>query len=113
MRTLGSRRDFGARQAFVTNLLAAGGIRAADEGSPVAVLASNRTGYAEHAADAVAELRAAGAERVLVAGRFRELGDDSGLVDGEVFDGMDVVTLLGDLLDALGARPTQTTEGER
>ncbi len=112
VRTLGSRRDFGARQAFVTNLLAAGGIRAADEGSPVAVLASNRTGYAEHAADAVAELRAAGAERVLVAGRSRELGDDSRLVDGEVFDGMDVVRLLGELLDALGA-PTQTTEGER
>jgi methylmalonyl-CoA mutase len=112
VRTLGSRRDFGARQAFVTNLLAAGGIRTADDGSPVAVVASNRQGYAEHAADVVTELRDAGAARVLVAGRSSELGEDARLVDGEVVDGMDVVAFLGDLLDALGA-PTRTAEEER
>ena len=60
VRTLGTRRDFGARETFVTNLLAAAGVRAADDGSPVAVLASSPTGYAEHGAAAVGELRAAG-----------------------------------------------------
>lgn len=114
VRTLGSRREFGARQAFVTNLLAAGGIVAAEAGSPVAVLASSAKGYAEHAAEAVAELRAAGVEHVLVAGRAAELGDAAGLVDGEVRDGMDVVALLDDLLDRLGApEATTTTEGQR
>ncbi len=103
VRTLGTRRDYGARQAFVTNLLAAGGIRSVDAGSPVAVLASSPRGYAEHGAGAVAELRAAGARRVLVAGRATELGEASGLVDGEVFDGVDVVAFLDDLLDRLGA----------
>ncbi|GAA4407035.1 methylmalonyl-CoA mutase family protein [Fodinibacter luteus] len=105
VRTLGTRREFGARQAFVTNLLAAGGVTTVDEGAPVAVIASNRAGYAEHGAAAVAELRAAGAQRVLVAGRAGELGEDAGLVDGEVRDGMDVVAFLDDLLDRLGAPP--------
>ena len=80
-----------------------------DAGSPVAVLASSPKGYAEHGAAAVAELRAAGVERVLVAGRASELGDAAGLVDGEVHDGIDVVAFLSDLLDRLGAPPDPTT----
>lgn len=103
VRTLGAQRDHGARQGFVTNLLAAGGVRATGEGSPVAVLAASPKGYAEHGAGAVATLRASGVEHVLVAGRARELGDAAGLVDGEVHDGMDVVAFLDDLLDRLGA----------
>ncbi|WP_240917801.1 hypothetical protein [Phycicoccus sp. HDW14] len=39
---------------------------------------------------------------MLVAGRAAELGD-ADLVDGELFDGMDVVAFLGELLDDLGA----------
>ena len=120
VRTLGPQREFAARQGFVVNLLAAGGIRAVAAGSPVAVLASSPAGYAEHAAAAVAELRSAGVQRVLVAGRPRELGEHAGLVDGEVRDGVDVVAVLDDLLDALGATAiapattvTATTEGAR
>jgi methylmalonyl-CoA mutase len=120
VRTLGTRRDFGARQAFVTNLLAAGGLRPADAGSPVALLASSPKGYAEHGAAAVAELRSAGVERVLVAGRASELGDAADLVDGEVHDGIDVVAFLTDLLDRLTpahpdttATTTTSTEGPR
>ncbi len=120
VRTLGTRRDFGARQAFVTNLLAAGGLQPADAGSRVAVLASSPKGYAEHGAAAIDELRAAGVERVLVAGRASELGDAAGLVDGEVHDGIDVVAFLSDLLDQLTPAPTSTdttattsTEGPR
>ncbi|HYN29039.1 MAG TPA: methylmalonyl-CoA mutase subunit beta [Dermatophilaceae bacterium] len=122
---LGARRDFAARETFVATLLAAGGIEArtveggpaaaaeaaSEAGTPVVVLASSPKGYAVHAAEAVAGLRAAGVGRVLVAGRSRELGDAAAPVDGEVRDGLDVVALLGDLLDTLGA-PT-APEGEQ
>lgn len=107
VRTLGTQRDFGARQTFVANLLAAGGLSAVENGSPLAVIASSRDGYAQHAAQGVADLRAAGAHHVLVAGRARELGEGAGLVDGELFDGMDVVAVLDDLLTRL------ETEGAR
>ena len=106
VRPLGTQRDSGSRQTFVANLLAAGGIAATESGSTVAVIASNRSGYAEHAAQAVADLRAAGAQVVLVAGRTSELGD-AGLVDGELYDGMDVVAVLDALLTRL------ETEGAR
>ena len=120
VRTLGTRREFGARQAFVTNLLAAAGIRAADEGSSVAVLASSPKTYGGEGPAAVADLRAA-VQRVLVAGRASELGDAADQVDGEVHEGMDVVAFLSDLLDRLGAPPdpataappTTSTEGSR
>ncbi len=103
VRALGPQREHGSRQTFVTNLLAVGGIAPADEGGPVAIIASSPAGYAEHAASAVEELRASGVERVLVAGRRSELGDAADLVDGEVRDGMDVVAFLHDLLTRLGA----------
>src|ERR687897_582529 len=108
VRTLGTRRDFGARRAFVDNVLAAGGIRPTTENAPVAVLASGKQGYADQAATAVAELRAAGVQRIFVAGRARELGEDAHLVDGEIHDGMDVVAFLEDLLDGLGAPAADT-----
>ena len=108
VRTLGTRREFGARQAFVTNLLAAAGIRATDEGSEVAVLASSPKAYAGEGPAAVADLRAA-VRRVLVAGRASELGAAADQVDGEVHDGMDVVAFLSDLLDQLGAPPDPNT----
>ncbi len=106
VRPLGTQRDSGARQTFVGNLLGAGGLAAAESGSPVAVIASSPAGYAEHAAAAVADLRDGGASHVLVAGRTRELGD-ADLVDGELHDGMDVVAVLDDLLTRL------ETEGAR
>jgi methylmalonyl-CoA mutase len=112
---LGTRRDFGARQAFVTNLLAAGGISAVQEGAKVAILASSRAGYAEHGASAIEALRAAGVDTVLVAGRASELGDSAGAVDGEVHDGIDVVAFLSDVLDRLTPPRDAgtTTEGSR
>ena len=117
---LGARRDFGAREMFVANLLAAGGvptetiegtpgeIAAAAESrhTPVVVLASSPKGYAAHGADAVAALREHHIDQVLVAGRRTELGDAAGEVDGEVRDGMDVVAFLDDLLSRLGAPAT-------
>ncbi len=103
LRTLGAQRDFGARQTFVQNLLAAGGVGTTDAVTETAVIASSPKGYAEFARAAVAELREAGVTRVLIAGRMGELGDDAGLVDGEIRDGMDVVAFLSDLLTDLGA----------
>ena len=114
---LGTRRDFGAREMFVANLLAAGGITAETlEGTPgeiaaeagsrhtsVVVLASSPKGYAAQGADAIAALREQQVDQVLVAGRKTELGDAAGEVDGEVRDGMDVVAFLDDLLTRLGA----------
>lgn len=104
VRTIGAQRDFGVRRTFVVNLLASGGVAATDEPGPVAVLASSSAQYAEHGRAAVEELRAAGATHVLVAGRAAELGDAADAVDGEVYDGVDVVALLTDLLDRLDAR---------
>lgn len=112
---LGERRDFGARETFMANLLAAGGIASVTvEGTPadvaaearsrhtdVVVLASSPKGYSAHAADAVKGLRDNGIEVILVAGRAKELGETA--VDGEVRDGMDVVAFLDDLLTRLGA----------
>ena len=108
VRTLGTRREFGARQAFVTNLLAAAGIRATDEGSrsPSSRPAPRPTPATGPARSPTCAPRS---ERVLVAGRASELGDAADQVDGEVHDGIDVVAFLSDLLDQLGAPPDPTT----
>lgn len=123
---LGARRDFGARETFVANLLAAGGITtrtvegdaedvaaaAAESRSPFVVLASSPKGYAALGNDAVTALRGAGIERILIAGRATELGDAAGTVDGEIRDGMDVVAFLDDTLARLESR-SEATKGEQ
>lgn len=116
--TLGSRRDFGARETFIANLLGVAGIstqtveggaaavldavRAA--GTSVVALASSPKGYAEHAGDVVAALRDGGVETIIVAGRASELGEVADRVDLDAYQGADVVTLLGDVLDRLSPR---------
>lgn len=115
---LGPARETTARLTFLSNLLGVAGIRpevievasaddvttslGAAKGAPVAVLASSAKGYEELAAPTVAALRETGTGQVLVAGSTRELG--SVAVDGEIRDGMDIVTFLGSLLDSLGAQ---------
>lgn len=111
---LGARRDFGARQTFLVNLLAVAGIQAkVIEGadaqaaaalapSPVAIIMSSPKVYADQAEGVIAALRSnEGIERVLITGRARELGDAAATVDGEIYDGMDIVAFLTDLLDTL------------
>lgn len=132
----GTRRDFGARQTFATNLLAVAGISARlaegvdaagaadaarDSGLPVALVATSPKVNAASGAEVVAALRDAGVEQVLVAGRASELGEDVTDVV-EAREGVDVVALLSDLLDRLGAPAlrgsqartsgTATTEGD-
>ena len=114
---LGTRRDFGGRLMFTENLLGVAGIApVASEGEEldamvdafrasgtnVAVLCSSATVYASAAAEAAAALREAGASKVILAGRTKELGDDEHVVDDSLFDGMDVVAFLSGLLDDLG-----------
>ena len=119
---LGTPRDTTARLTFVTNLLGIAGIRpevleigSADEiagalapakDAPVAVLASSKQGYSSLAEPAVTALREAGVGQVLVAGSTREVDVP---VDGEIRDGMDVVTFLDGLLDSLGAEQAGAT----
>ncbi|MBC9956167.1 methylmalonyl-CoA mutase family protein [Yimella sp. cx-51] len=116
---IGARRDFGARESFTSNLLRIAGLepvvaegisaeeltaamRAAD--SDIVILCSSPAKYAELGNEVAAALRDAGARKVLIAGRARELASDAATqIDGEIYDGMDVVAFLGDLLDTLGA----------
>lgn len=116
---LGARRDFGGREGFTSNLYHVGGIATVlaegstpedyvrqlkEQGAKVAVLVSSAKVYAEQGIAVAEALRAAGAEEVLVAGQIKELGDGGAdVVDGNVFDGMNVVELLTNTLNKLGA----------
>lgn len=116
---LGARRDFGARETFVTALLGVGGIAApaSEGGSPEEIVEKvTRSGARQvilcssakvYAADAVAVARAlkeAGVPTVFIAGRKTETGADDvdSVIDGEVFDGMDVVAFLEQTMDRIG-----------
>lgn len=115
---LGSRRDFGPRQQFTTNLLLAGGLdfieletpapaeiaaTAGQTDTSLVILASSATVYADQALAAATAARSAGCA-VWIAGRRAEAGDGAdALIDGEIFDGMDVVAFLDGALEKLGA----------
>ncbi|MEI4277212.1 methylmalonyl-CoA mutase subunit beta [Klenkia terrae] len=106
--TLGKPAAHTARLSFATNLFQAGGLAtpsgdgAADlDGATVACICGADRDYAG-AADLAAELRAAGAQRVWLAGK-PDLAVDG--VDGYVFAGCDAVDVLTTTLDELlGAR---------
>ena len=116
---LGTRRDFGGREGFTANLFQVGGIEPVvaegatpedfarqlkETGSTIAVLCSSAKVYADQGVAVAEALRAAGAEQVLVAGQIKELGEGGeAAVDGNVFDGMNVVELLTNTLNKLGA----------
>ncbi|MFE6406914.1 methylmalonyl-CoA mutase family protein [Streptomyces sp. NPDC057837] len=101
---LGPAAAHTARLTFASNLFQAGGIEPvaegafADSGASEAVLCSSDALYAEQAADRVAELKAAGASRVFLAGRPGEYPG----VDDYVFAGCDAVAVLSATLDRMG-----------
>ncbi|MCB1057897.1 MAG: methylmalonyl-CoA mutase [Acidobacteria bacterium] len=119
---LGGPADYRVRAGFARNFLAAGGIVAVesggfdepaalarafqDSGCPVAVICSTDERYASHAAAAAEALRAAGARRVLLAGRPGELEGmlNRAGVDGYLFLGADVLEVLDELLGSLEER---------
>ncbi|SHJ66872.1 methylmalonyl-CoA mutase [Tessaracoccus bendigoensis DSM 12906] len=116
---LGARRDFGGREGFTSNLYHVGGIATvlAEGSTPedfvrqlkendakIVVLVSSAKVYAAQGIAVAKALREAGAEEVLVAGQVKELGEGGAeVVDGNVFDGMNVVELLTNTLNKLGA----------
>ncbi|MER5551847.1 methylmalonyl-CoA mutase small subunit [Streptomyces sp. NPDC002793] len=103
-----------ARASFAANLFLSGGIEPVHEpisvdastvaaaftasGATTACLCSADTLYAEHADSVAAALRAAGAERILLAGR----PDEYAGADVHVFAGCDVVAVLSSELDRMG-----------
>ncbi|MFI0990354.1 methylmalonyl-CoA mutase family protein [Streptomyces exfoliatus] len=101
---LGPAAASSARVAFATNLFQAGGVETVTEGTfeesgaREVCLCSSDALYEEQAGTAAAELRAAGAEHVLLAGRP---GAYPG-VDTYLFAGCDAVALLSTALDRMG-----------
>ncbi len=117
---LGERRDFGAREQFTSNLCLVGGLsipeseggtpdeivaRVSAAGARMVILCSSAKVYAAQAIDVARALKTAGVQTVHIAGRRAETGsaEADDLIDGEVFDGMDVVGFLTATLDRLGA----------
>ena len=117
---LGTRRDFGARLGFVENVELVAGFTLPttegvdpvafakdfqDSGAKIAVLCSSTKVYADHALPVAKTLKEAGAKKVYLAGRDKELGgqDYAGLIDGFVYDGMDVAAYLNENLETVEA----------
>jgi methylmalonyl-CoA mutase len=108
--TLGTIAEHTARATFATNLLAAGGITvheagattgvddllAAYDGQPVVCLAGSDATYAEWGEAAATALRAAGAGRVIIAGRPADYTDDNCAM------GIDALDFLARTREALG-----------
>ncbi len=114
---LGARRDFGGREMFTKALFGVAGIAtpsseggsaaeiaAKAAGAKVVVLCSSAGVYATQAIEVATALKQAGVETVYLAGRKTETGaeDVDAVIDGEVFDGMDVVAFLNATLDRIG-----------
>nr|NLI50874.1 methylmalonyl-CoA mutase small subunit [Propionibacterium sp.] len=117
---LGERRDFGGREQFTSNLLLVGGFsipeseggtpeeiaaQVAASGATMVILCSSARVYAAQAMAVAGALKAAGVPTVFIAGRKAEVADEAvdTVIDGEVFDGMDVVAFTRATLDRLGA----------
>jgi methylmalonyl-CoA mutase len=115
--TIGSLAAYAAAVSYTRNLLAAGGIEAETgdggsdpaaiakafqrSGADIAVICSDKAGYREIGADLAGALAKAGARKIYVAGRPPE--DDSAVgVKGFLYEGCDVVTMLRDMLQAMG-----------
>ena len=116
---LGARRDFGGREMFTGALLGVGGIEhpSSEGGTPeeivaevtaagasMVILCSSAKVYAAQAVDVARALKQAGVSTVFIAGRKTETASEvvDEVIDGEVFDGMDVVAFLGDAMDRIG-----------
>jgi methylmalonyl-CoA mutase len=116
--TLGPLATYSARASFARNLLAAGGIDAVEAGptetaeavaaawtaaqaqtkTAVAVLCSSDTLYAERGEATADALRAAGARRILVAGKVDVPG-----IDGQLFAGCDALAVIDGVYVAGGS----------
>ena len=114
---LGPIAEHNARTTFVANLLASGGIEAvnpgpitpdsvagtlADTPSSIVVLCGAKARYAGDGPDALAAVRAAGVDTVLLAGPDKEWPTDAAdRPDGSLRVGIDAIATLTGLLDRL------------
>ncbi|MBC9712944.1 methylmalonyl-CoA mutase small subunit [Streptomyces sp. TRM66268-LWL] len=101
--TLGPAAAHTARATFASNLFQAGGIEPVtgefeESGARIVCLCSSDSLYEEQAATTAAELKAAGAEYVFLAGKPSSYEG----VDAYVFAGCDAVDVLTSTLDRLG-----------
>jgi len=118
---MGRIAEHTARSTWIRNLLAAGGIDAAQHpgfatteeaaeafkanGARAACICSSDAVYAELAVATAAALKAAGAQCVMLAGKPGDLEDDlkSAGIDGFIFAGQDVLAMLTELQHKLAA----------
>ncbi|WNV77882.1 methylmalonyl-CoA mutase family protein [Geodermatophilus sp. DSM 44513] len=110
--TIGSVARHTARASFASNLFQAGGIATpsgdgtsglADAGTTVACICGTDRDYADSAAALAAELRAAGATSVWLAGKPSLQVDG---VDGYVYAGCDALDVLQQVHQQLGTSPS-------
>jgi len=79
--------------------------QATASGAQLVILCSSARVYAAQAMAVASALKAAGVPAVFIAGRKAEVADEAvdTVIDGEIFDGMDVVAFTSATLDRLGA----------
>ena len=117
---IGDLASYGARATWITNFLAAGGVGAIqstplsdagaiaaafkDSGATIACICGADAAYGDLGAAAASALKSAGAQRVYLAGRPKDLEAalQAAGVDAFIFAGADALTTLGDLHKALG-----------
>lgn len=113
---LGERRDFAPSQRFAANLLQVAGIQHRScEGTAAelvqqvgaagaVIMCSSADVHRSQAINAATALKQAGVSTVVIAGRLAGTGSEQAdeVIDGEVFDGIDVPGFLSGLLDRLG-----------
>lgn len=120
--TLGSKAQYAARAAFVSNLLAAGGVHSTiggelektenvvsawqQTGSAVAILCGSDSGYEKMGLASVEALKKAGCLKIYLAGKVHSLEDqlNTAGIDGYVFMGMNAITFLQQIHTDLGVR---------
>jgi methylmalonyl-CoA mutase len=117
--TLGTPADTIARATFAKNFFEAGGIEAVDfaggdlaaafrqSGARLACLCSSDEVYANEAADAAEALTSAGAKRIYLAGRPRDLADalKQAGVQCFIYAGCDALATLREAHRLLGKQP--------
>lgn len=117
---IGDLASYGARATWITNFLAAGGVGAIqsaplgnadavagafkDSGATLACICGADASYADLGTAAASALKSAGAQRVYLAGRPKDLEAalQAAGVDAFIFAGADALATLGELHKALG-----------
>lgn len=117
---IGTRRDFGAREGFASNVFHIAGLPTPEveggtteeivaawkaSGTPVVCLCSSPKVYAEKGLEVAKALKDAGAQQIILAGSPKELGEGADqVIDRSIAMGVDVVETLTSVLDTMGVQ---------